>query len=677
MSQNHSGSGDNVGRDKNEQTTNDFSGANLGGGFAGRDNYGDVNNTNHNTQNFYYNQPQEKRDENQRLLIKYSKDTATRLLSQSLRNQVYITLNKQVDETKVIPAIQLKRVNQQIESLPSGTSIINVYDRTEDIQGRLLILGNPGAGKSTALYKLAETLAKRAEKDINHPIPLLFNLSSWTSNYTTIKDWLIDELNVQHGFSKKLAIEYLEKELIIPLLDGLDELRSDRQVAYVEAINDFLLPRTWKNPLVVCSRLEEFELLNTRICLNGSVILESLSDEQINQYLQQTNALTIQQLIQNDQDWQELAQTPLFLDIMVLANDKISLNLISQVDKKQKIFYLMEIYLQDRLEDVGYWQSIYQNKIKNSPERRQQSLKSYLQYVQKPQQSRHYLQWLAKQLDRNNQTIFLIEKLQPTDLANNKQRSIYELIYWLIFCQLLFSIGSISIVPKINFYVIGGIITLTIGLIFCERNNSIVPIEKLSLSVSLINIKYKNKPIITIIGSLILAFGSSVGNLIFVILIPLILQSILFLKGLKIAKKELSIKTLSNQGIIYSSQIMLFAIVFVNILSQLPLNFFIWLETLNKFNTGLLLLLVIIFISLFILICSSIISFLLLKIIVLSCQIVSKHFSLRLVLTFNNYTPWNYARFLDYCTEQLLLQRVGGGYRFIHRLLQEHLMNLE
>ncbi|NES08375.1 MAG: hypothetical protein F6K22_39895 [Okeania sp. SIO2F4] len=35
--------------------------------------------------------------------------------------------------------------------------------------------------------------------------------------------------------------------------------------------------------------------------------------------------------------------------------------------------------------------------------------------------------------------------------------------------------------------------------------------------------------------------------------------------------------------------------------------------------------------------------------------------------------PWNYARFLNYATEKMLLQRVGGGYRFIHRLLQERL----
>ncbi len=46
--------------------------------------------------------------------------------------------------------------------------------------------------------------------------------------------------------------------------------------------------------------------------------------------------------------------------------------------------------------------------------------------------------------------------------------------------------------------------------------------------------------------------------------------------------------------------------------------------------------------------------------------------SLRIVLYLNGYAPWNYARFLDYATDRLFLQRVGGGYRFIHRLLQEH-----
>jgi hypothetical protein len=54
-----------------------------------------------------------------------------------------------------------------------------------------------------------------------------------------------------------------------------------------------------------------------------------------------------------------------------------------------------------------------------------------------------------------------------------------------------------------------------------------------------------------------------------------------------------------------------------------------------------------------------------------------RHFSLRLVLYYNGCIPWNYARFLDYATERIFLQKVGGGYIFIHRMLMEHFANME
>ena len=54
-----------------------------------------------------------------------------------------------------------------------------------------------------------------------------------------------------------------------------------------------------------------------------------------------------------------------------------------------------------------------------------------------------------------------------------------------------------------------------------------------------------------------------------------------------------------------------------------------------------------------------------------------KHFTLRLILYFNNYIPWNYARFLDYAAERIFLQKVGGGYIFIHRMLMEHFAQME
>ena len=55
-----------------------------------------------------------------------------------------------------------------------------------------------------------------------------------------------------------------------------------------------------------------------------------------------------------------------------------------------------------------------------------------------------------------------------------------------------------------------------------------------------------------------------------------------------------------------------------------------------------------------------------------NATIFVRHSILRLILWLDGSIPWNYARFLDYCTDRLLLQRVGGGYRFIHKSLQEH-----
>ncbi|MDX1523091.1 MAG: hypothetical protein R3264_15805, partial [Anaerolineae bacterium] len=55
---------------------------------------------------------------------------------------------------------------------------------------------------------------------------------------------------------------------------------------------------------------------------------------------------------------------------------------------------------------------------------------------------------------------------------------------------------------------------------------------------------------------------------------------------------------------------------------------------------------------------------------------VAKHFLVRLMLWYCGHLPWNYARFLDHAAERVLLRKIGGGYIFVHRLLQEHFADL-
>lgn len=54
-----------------------------------------------------------------------------------------------------------------------------------------------------------------------------------------------------------------------------------------------------------------------------------------------------------------------------------------------------------------------------------------------------------------------------------------------------------------------------------------------------------------------------------------------------------------------------------------------------------------------------------------------QHFALRFVLYRNGYLPRNLVRFLDFATERIFLRKVGGGYIFVHRLLQDYFASLD
>jgi hypothetical protein len=51
---------------------------------------------------------------------------------------------------------------------------------------------------------------------------------------------------------------------------------------------------------------------------------------------------------------------------------------------------------------------------------------------------------------------------------------------------------------------------------------------------------------------------------------------------------------------------------------------------------------------------------------------VIQHYTLRVILWHRGHIPLNYIGFLNYAAERVFLQKVGGGYIFIHRLLLEH-----
>ena len=123
------------------------------------------------------------------------------------------------------------------ETLPAGTSMLEIFQ--EIGMGRsLLILGAPGSGKTTMLLELTRQLIERAREDVTEPIPVVFNLSSWT-NQLTLSDWLARELNMIYAVPKKVASVWVNENKILLLLDGLDEVRRESRDKCVDAINKF------------------------------------------------------------------------------------------------------------------------------------------------------------------------------------------------------------------------------------------------------------------------------------------------------------------------------------------------------------------------------------------------------------------------------------------------------
>lgn len=71
---------------------------------------------------------------------------------------------------------------------------LSVQEAFERGQGRLLIAGEPGSGKTTLALELMRHLLEQARIDPTAGVPELFSLASWVRRPQPIVGWLEDEL---------------------------------------------------------------------------------------------------------------------------------------------------------------------------------------------------------------------------------------------------------------------------------------------------------------------------------------------------------------------------------------------------------------------------------------------------------------------------------------------------
>ena len=147
------------------------------------------------------------------------------VLEPSLQGTAQIALELENKSSAIVtPLWHVLREFDTSGRLSSATaSIVDVYDHAG---GELLILGEPGAGKTTMLLDLTRTLLERARHNEAQPIPVVFPLSSWATRGQPLIQWLATELHARYQVPLPLATAWVETDQVLPLLDGLDEVTA-------------------------------------------------------------------------------------------------------------------------------------------------------------------------------------------------------------------------------------------------------------------------------------------------------------------------------------------------------------------------------------------------------------------------------------------------------------------
>lgn len=535
--------------------------------------------------------------------------------------------------TILMPSHSLKHNDQETKLNPQE-SILDTFNR-RDVGRKLLILGAPGAGKTITLLKLAEALVEEALQDEQQPIPVIFELSTWKADSQPISNWLIEQLNLNYNIDLKTGANWLQQTRLLPLLDGLDELQLRRQKICVKRINEFMKRLLYPHA-VVCCRSEEYAagkiLLKT---LKGSVFIEPLSDQQIYQYLcSQLKRPEIWQAIQQQPKLQTLLNSsknreigilriPLFLNILSIAYHP---EMKIETDND-----LLDAYIDKRL-------AIKTREIEHEQLNRRWAFKT-VEKEPRISMVRRHLSWLAFTLKRDNLVELLIEGMQPQWLSTQRQRFCYFLIESLMLGFIL------GLIEGLRAGIIGGFIAPLIGgmeKVSTAKNIRFSMPRKVSKELRKI---FLDSLFLGLISGLVLGFVEGV-------VLGCILGTI------NIFKINLEYQDQPNQGI-WATLNNLFLISIIIYPLSIGLTIFKGGLIGQQFLLAAFLkrAAVMTFIG---------------SIFIGSGFILIQHLVLRIIFFCTGHTPWNYARFLNYCVERRLLQRIGGRYRFIHRELLDH-----
>ncbi|MEH1891372.1 MAG: NACHT domain-containing protein [Nostoc sp.] len=196
----------------------------------------------------------------------------------------------------------------------------------------LMVLGGPGAGKSTFVRKMGLEALKGKKGGFKHGcIPVFIELKRFASSNINIETFIAKEFGIC-GFpsADKFAVKALEEGKLLILLDGLDEVPTKNLTEAISQIQNFV-DKYDQNRFIASCRTAAYRSGFRRF---SDVSMADFDDTQIQQFISNwfhceadTQAKTGEkcwELLQKPEHEaaKELAHTPLLLTFLCLVYDR-------------------------------------------------------------------------------------------------------------------------------------------------------------------------------------------------------------------------------------------------------------------------------------------------------------------------------------------------------------------
>ncbi|GAB3849420.1 NACHT domain-containing protein [Dactylosporangium cerinum] len=171
-------------------------------------------------------------------------------------------------------------------------SLPDVRHTLDEVAGRqLVILGLAGSGKTTIVYQLAMQFLADILAGYETPLPFVVPLASWNPRSKSLFTWIEQRIETTFGDLKSDRKDFsvknlLSRGLILPILDGLDEMAEALQPQTLRTLE------ARATPWVLTSRDDAFRRASAQRPPNrrpGVVRVDPIEYEQARRYLRATS----------------------------------------------------------------------------------------------------------------------------------------------------------------------------------------------------------------------------------------------------------------------------------------------------------------------------------------------------------------------------------------------------